>query len=250
MRKDGYVKVADLLQNPKLKTQGLDLDKIRDIVGKDSKQRYDLMCEPDTTTTTNVAAASNAGASTGPPADPNVWWIRARQGHSLKTVELDLKPILSTADISTGVAVHGTTLAAWESISKQGLSKMKRNHIHLAQGLPGHNGVISGMRSSSQIFIYINIQAALSSGIQFFFSDNGVVLTAGDDKGFLKPEFFLRVENAKRQALSGWEGCGPVKVVDSERVRQGVAKGGYETPPASQKDEKIVEEGISRLQVG
>jgi 2'-phosphotransferase len=62
------------------------------------------------------------------------------------------------------------------------------------------------MRSSSQIFIYINIQAALSTGIQFFFSDNGVVLTAGDDKGFLKPEFFLRVENAKRQALPGWEG--------------------------------------------
>ena len=100
------------------------------------------------------------------------------------------------------------------------------------------------MRSSSQIFIYINIQAALSSGIQFFFSDNGVVLTAGDDKGLLKPEFFLRVENAKRQALSGWEGSGPVKAV--ERVREVVVTGGYETPPG-QKDEKIVEEGIQRL---
>ena len=156
---------------------------------------------------------------------------------------------------------------------------MKRNHIHLAQGLPGHNGVISGtlsllssplslsffspfpqptnptiqshlkgMRSSSQIFIYINIQAALSSGIRFFFSDNGVVLTAGDDKGFLKPEFFQRVENAKRQALSGWEGSGPVKAVD--RVREEIVRGGgYETPPG-QEDEKIVEEDIQRLQIG
>ena len=103
------------------------------------------------------------------------------------------------------------------------------------------------MRSSSQIFIYINIQAALSSGIQFFFSDNGVVLTAGDDKGFLKPEFFQRVENAKRQALPGWEGSGPVKAV--ERAREVVVTGGYETPPG-QKDERIVEEGIQRLQVG
>jgi 2'-phosphotransferase len=102
------------------------------------------------------------------------------------------------------------------------------------------------MRSSSQIFIYINIQTALSSGIQFFFSDNGVVLTAGDDKGFLKPEFFLRVENAKRQALPGWEGPGPVKAV--ERVREAVG-GGYESPPG-QKDEKIVEEGIQRMQLG
>ena len=104
------------------------------------------------------------------------------------------------------------------------------------------------MRSSSQIFIYrINIQAALSSGIQFFFSDNCGVLTEGDDKGFLKPKFFLRVENAKRQALPGWEGSGPVK--DVERVKGVVLRDGYETPP-DQNVEKFVEEGIQRLQVG
>jgi 2'-phosphotransferase len=72
---------------------------------------------------------------------------------------LDLKPILSAAEIP--MAVHGTTLRAWESIREwsspfryaqpyicmlpgsEGLSKMNRNHIHLAQGVPG-DMVISG----------------------------------------------------------------------------------------------------------
>ena len=54
--------------------------------------------------------------------------------------------------------------------------------------------------------------------------------------------FFQRVENAKRQALSGWKGSGPVKAV--ERVREEIVRGGgYEMPPG-QEDEKIVEEGI------
>lgn len=76
-------------------------------------------------------------------------------------VKLDLKPILSAADIP--MAVHGTNRTAWESIglswlrsfgentthwdcsdaAVRGLSKRTRNHIHLAQGVP-EGGVISG----------------------------------------------------------------------------------------------------------
>ena len=58
-----------------------------------------------------------------------------------------------------------------------------------------------GMRSWSQILIFINIQKALDAGIKFFLSDNGVVLTEGDDKGFLRPEFFERVEDAKGKRI-------------------------------------------------
>jgi 2'-phosphotransferase len=54
------------------------------------------------------------------------------------------------------------------------------------------------MRTSSQILIFINLQKALDAGIKFFLSDNGVILTEGDGDGFLKPEFFEKVENAKR----------------------------------------------------
>ena len=75
------------------------------------------------------------------------------------------------------IAVHGTKLQAWSSIrtyilsrrflrdrpirliihitpGTQGLSKMKRNHIHLAQGVAG-TGVISG--TSFLIFSFLHL---------------------------------------------------------------------------------------------
>ena len=183
MREDGYMKVEDLLANPKVKSQSLDFAGLQEIVKADKKNRFHLL----------------AGA------EANEWWIRANQGHSMADVKLELKPVLSLADIPSGVAVHGTTKKAWEGISKEGLSKMKRNHIHIAQGVPGDNGVISGMRNSSQVFIFIDIQKAIDAGIKFYSSENGVILTEGNEAGFLKPEFFLKVQDAQLKPIAGWE---------------------------------------------
>ncbi|KAI0630621.1 KptA family-domain-containing protein [Trametes polyzona] len=185
MRPDGYVRVDELLQRPKMRD--LTFEALQEIVRSDAKGRYSLVQEVD--------------AETGKEA----WWIRANQGHSLKTVVLDLEPIKYAADIPTGIAVHGTTKRAWEAIKDQGLSKMTRNHIHLAQGVAG-SGVISGMRSSSQILIYVDVQKAIDAGYKFYISANGVVLTEGDERGFLPTQFFSRVETADGQAIPGWDG--------------------------------------------
>ncbi|KAF8147328.1 KptA family-domain-containing protein [Mycena galopus ATCC 62051] len=183
MRADGCVKVTDLLANPKLKT--LDLAALQEIVKADSKQRYNLLFE----------------AGTDPEA--GLWWMKANQGHSIRTVKLDLEPILSVADIPTGIAVHGTTKEAWDSISTQGISKMKRNHIHMAQGIGEH--VASGMRGSAQILIFVDVQKAIDAGLKFFLSHNGVVLSEGDERGFLGAQYFARVETSKREVIPGWE---------------------------------------------
>jgi len=192
MRPDGYVRVNDLLASPRLSssTTPLDLTMLQRIVENDSKQRYMLLEGPD-------EAAPTAGA---------VWWIRANQGHSLEEVKLDLKPILSAADIP--MAVHGTSRTAWKLISVQGLSRMTRNHIHLAQGVP-EDGVISGMRKSAQVLIYIDVQKALVAGISFYLSENGVVLTEGDERGFLTAAYFLRVEDRQGRPLPGWPVSSP-----------------------------------------
>lgn len=66
------------------------------------------------------------------------------------------------------------------------------------------------MRSSADIFIYIDLQKALDAGYTFQLSANGVILTPGNEKGFLPPEFFSRVERrigkSGRELLPGWEG--------------------------------------------
>lgn len=67
------------------------------MVAENAKQRYKLIQEP----------VSEGG--------PDVWWIRATQGHSLATVKLDdLKPILTASDVP--MAVHGTNHEAWKVI--------------------------------------------------------------------------------------------------------------------------------------
>ncbi|KAH9479733.1 Putative tRNA 2'-phosphotransferase [Psilocybe cubensis] len=227
MRKDGYVKVSELLENPKLKAQTVDLERIKAMVKADSKQRYDLVLEsPDGKKLKTYGDDSEPIPSVTPASesrtidaeisnhtelhegqvdkDQGIWWIKARQGHSIKTVQLELKPITSISDIPTGIAVHGTNRAAWQLISKQGLSKMKRNHIHLAQNVAGEN-VVSGMRTSSQVLIYIDIPKALEAGIKFWLSDNGVVLTEGDAHGILSKEFFSKVVDVKNGELKDWK---------------------------------------------
>ena len=46
-------------------------------------------------------------------------------------------------------------------------SKMNRNHIHCAPGEPGEDGVISGMRRTCQVYVYIDLQAALAGSQQY-----------------------------------------------------------------------------------
>ncbi|KIJ65199.1 hypothetical protein HYDPIDRAFT_111098 [Hydnomerulius pinastri MD-312] len=189
IRPDGYAKVSEVLSNPMLRdVTFLDL---QEIVKRDQKSRYNLLFEPQT--------SESSGS--------DVWWIRANQGHSMKDIKLELEPITSASDIP--MAVHGTTRKAWDLIATQGLSKMTRNHIHLAQGVPGNN-VLSGMRKSSQILIFIDVQKALHAGIKLYLSTNGVVLTEGNADGYLSPEFFQRVENADRTSVQGWECSGPI----------------------------------------
>jgi len=183
MRPDGYVRVTELLALDKL--QSVNWEQLQQIVASDSKNRYSLVSEADKTSDSPT----------------EVWWIRANQGHSIKdVVDTGFTPISSVADIPTKVAVHGTTFHAWNSIRKEGLNKMSRNHIHLAQGVPG-TGVISGMRNSSDVYIYVNVQKAIDDGIQFLLSANGVVLTEGNEQGFLAPQYFERAVDKKGNTL-------------------------------------------------
>lgn len=124
------------------------------------------------------------------------WYIRANQGHSMVTVDkVELVPLTSLANFPVNV-VHGTSMQAWTKIKNTGLSRMNRLHIHMAGGRLGEEGIISGMRANSQVYIYIDYTKALEAEIAFFKSANNVILSAGNQDGLIPPELFLKVENA------------------------------------------------------
>jgi 2'-phosphotransferase len=60
------------------------------------------------------------------------------------------------------------------------------------------------MRNTADVIVHVDLERALAAGLQFFLSANGVVLSPGDERGFISPEFFSRVEDRKGHPLPGW----------------------------------------------
>jgi 2'-phosphotransferase len=116
--------------------------------------------------------------------------IRATQGHDMPGVgEKPGEPL--TLKNAPKVAVHGSYVKHVQLILEQGLSRMERHHVHLAKGLLGEKGVISGMRSNAEVFIWVNVHEAIKDGLTFYESANGVILCSGrDGDGILPPAYF------------------------------------------------------------
>ncbi|XP_034453720.1 tRNA 2'-phosphotransferase 1 [Hippoglossus hippoglossus] len=168
MGADGFLFVEELLAHPQFRSYSL--EDIKRVVVTDDKQRFKLRSHPE----------------------DGRMEIRANQGHSVQVRDLELKPVLTGSSDYPAEAVHGSYLSNWSSIQQQGLSRMKRTHIHLASGLPGEEGIISGMRRNCDLAVFIDVPKALADGIEFFWSENGVLLTAGDAEGKLLPKYFSR----------------------------------------------------------
>jgi 2'-phosphotransferase len=171
--KDGYVPIDLLIQHSHRRLKDLTLEKIHHVVTNNDKQRFKL----------EEKNKHDFEETAGPllPQRESFLCIRANQGHSIKGIDAEalLQPINSTDLAAIPTIVHGTYRDPWRNIQKSGLSKMGRNHIHFATGLLGEDGVISGLRKSCDIYIYINPVKCAHDGIKFYQSDNGVLLTAG-----------------------------------------------------------------------
>ncbi|KAF9354945.1 tRNA 2'-phosphotransferase 1 [Mortierella sp. AD094] len=177
IRPDGYVKIQDVLRHSRFK--GYTLEDIVQAVETSDKQRFQIL-------------EDGSGKKE---------YIRAVQGHSItKVAELGFEEITDPSQIP--VAVHGTMHSKWNLISAQGLSKMARNHIHLAVGLPGASGVISGMRNACNLYIYVDTAKAIQDGIKFYKTSNNVILSDGKNgDGIITREYFERVVNSSGQVI-------------------------------------------------
>jgi 2'-phosphotransferase len=181
----GWVPVQEILESMHPRLRGTTLQAIEEAVATSDKKRFALSLLPSS----DFPTLQTAG-------DP-ILCIRASQGHSIRTIDPNLLLTRLSADElrSLPCIVHGTNVDAWKSIEQQGLKTMTRTHIHFATGLPEDDKVISGMRRSATICIYIDPESCIDDGIEFFISANGVILTDGID-GILGTKYFLKVTDS------------------------------------------------------
>lgn len=156
----GFILLADLLKHQRLKSHKTTISDIERIVENNDKKRFSIVGDK----------------------------ICANQGHSLKVVKDDNLEEL-TKDTIPSKIFHGTYLKKLPLILPNGLSKMNRNHIHFTYDLES----ISGIRKSANILIYIDTEKCFQNGIKFFKSSNGVILSPGDNQGFIKSEYFDKI---------------------------------------------------------
>lgn len=175
---NGYVPVPVLLNHSMFRN--CTVDQVMEVVETSDKQRFKLQ------------------------RIDGVLCIRANQGHSIDAVkaELLLQELTGEELAALPTIVHGTYYEPWTKISSEGLKRMKRNHIHFATAIPADGSVISGMRKSSQVYIFIDGCKCAEDGIVFYKSDNGVILTSGID-GVLPVKYFEKVtDNRGRNVLA------------------------------------------------
>jgi len=105
--------------------------------------------------------------------------IRANQGHSIK-VDVELK-----VKTPPKFLYHGTIVKNVKSIKKNGLSKMKRNHVHLSGDY--ETAVNVAKRYGNNIHIFkIDTYPMIVDNVKFYQSENGVWLVDFIDSKYLK----------------------------------------------------------------
>ena len=138
----GWIEVETLLRACARQGFPISRDELREVVEKNDKQRF---------------AFDETGTR-----------IRANQGHSVE-VDLQLEPVEPPS-----VLYHGTAEHNLKAIMKNGLTKMRRHHVHLSADVETARKV--GLRHGKPLIFVLDTAAMREAGFTFYVSDNGVWL--------------------------------------------------------------------------
>lgn len=114
----------------------------------------------------------------------------------------DNKSTEATTSTATTMMIDDDTDDGEGKEGKEGKEKEKEKEKEIP--------VISGIRASSKILIYLDLAKAMQAGIKFWRSDNGVILSEGDENGLISMHFFQRVEDRTK------EGGGAILIRDGK----------------------------------
>ncbi|WP_075342720.1 RNA 2'-phosphotransferase [Tenacibaculum agarivorans] len=149
----GWADVDELIEKSKRKRKHFSIQELEEVVVTNDKQRFSF--NEDKTK------------------------IRANQGHSLKTIDLELEAVQPPE-----VLYHGTVDKFLGAIQEKGLQKMNRQHVHLSQDIETATKV--GSRRGKPIILTINSGEMFRKGYEFYKSKNGVWLTERVPVTFIK----------------------------------------------------------------
>ncbi|KAK6200514.1 phosphotransferase KptA/Tpt1 [Scheffersomyces amazonensis] len=165
---DGYIKISDLLNHNRLKSNKTTYEDIQRIVIGNDKQRFTISEDGE--------------------------YICANQGHSLKVISNNNLTLFTQDNIPHEI-YHGTYRNKLEAILiSGGLSKMNRNHIHFTSTELSN---ISGIRQNANVLIYLDVEECLKNGIKFYRSLNDVILSEGNENGIISSKYFAKVVDLK-----------------------------------------------------
>ena len=167
LRTDGFIDLSLVL--PRISAS---CEEVKEVVSHDEKTRYSVVQEG------------------------GMLLIRANQGHS-KNSKIDQTKLLCPVDTTSEKVFfcHGTNKNALKAILSSGkLSRCTRTHVHLSRSATDK----STMRKTADIVIWVDgSRASGEGGLEFFESENGVVLCQGP----IDKQFFDRIEDRKGKPI-------------------------------------------------
>jgi putative RNA 2'-phosphotransferase len=155
MSEDGWVLVDELVYKLNTKSRPVNFDTINNIVQNDVKNRFDMQ-EFD-----------------------GSYYIRANQGHTIKSVKIDFEEM-----VPPDILYHGTAQKSVDSILATGINKQKRQYVHLSKDVS--TAITVGVRHGHVRVFEINAKQMHDDGIKFYLSKNGVWLTDYVDTKYIK----------------------------------------------------------------
>ncbi|KAF8884045.1 hypothetical protein CPB84DRAFT_175216 [Gymnopilus junonius] len=174
----------------------MDLIDLQELIESDGKYRFELLFDP------------LKGAE--------AWWIRARLWDERKYTLLPCRLVHGIR-----MAVYKTTLEEWNGhISRSGIPLLGKEYIQIDRTIQTED-YIDNPSPESQVFIFIDIQKCILSGLRFSYlvqisshiSRFTPLVTKGNHLNLIPPELFARVElvEARKTHLWGEDGVTMVK---------------------------------------
>ncbi len=170
MSSDGYILCDDILKIERF--SNFTNDNIKDIVDTNDKKRFALKEEN------------------------NKLYIRANQGHSndvefaidqTKLLKKLIKPLL---------IAHATTLKIYnDEIKVNGLKNPKIPHIYFE--IYDEKTNMTQFKEKFRYLIHVNMQMAMDDGIEFYISENNIVLSKGSKDGIIDKKYIIKVTDRK-----------------------------------------------------